>query len=57
MIGVGSVILFYVNDVGFWMFKEYFGLIVKEIFLIWLLLEMIIFVLGIIFILFISLFV
>ncbi|MBH4863995.1 gluconate permease, partial [Staphylococcus aureus] len=45
------------NDAGFWMFKEYFGLTVKETFLTWSLLETIISVSGIIFILFISLFV
>lgn len=56
-IGTGSVILSHVNDAGFWMFKEYFGLTVKETFLTWSLLETIISVSGIIFILFISLFV
>ncbi|MDU1498980.1 MAG: gluconate permease, partial [Staphylococcus epidermidis] len=53
----GSVILSHVNDAGFWMFKEYFGLTVKETFLTWSLLETIISVSGILFILFISLFV
>ncbi|MCG2095163.1 gluconate:H+ symporter [Staphylococcus epidermidis] len=56
-IGAGSVILSHVNDAGFWMFKEYFGLTVKETFLTWSLLETIISVSGILFILFISLFV
>lgn len=56
-IGAGSVILSHVNDAGFWMFKEYFGLTVKETFLTWSLLETIISVSGIIFILFVSLFV
>ena len=56
-IGAGSVILSHVNDAGFWMFKEYFGLTVKETFLTWSLLETIISVSCIIFILFISLFV
>lgn len=56
-IGAGSVILSHVNDAGFWMFKEYFGLTVKETFLTWSLLETIISVSGIIFILFINLFV
>ncbi|MGU3218637.1 GntT/GntP/DsdX family permease [Staphylococcus aureus] len=55
-IGAGSVILSHVNDAGFWMFKEYFGLTVKRD-LTWSLLETIISVSGIIFILFISLFV
>ena len=56
-IGAGSVIFSHVNDAGFWMFKEYFGLTVKETFLTWSLLETIISVSGLIFILFISLFV
>lgn len=56
-IGAGSIILSHVNDAGFWMFKEYFGLTVKETFLTWSLLETIISVSGIIFILFLSLFV
>lgn len=56
-IGAGSVILSHVNDAGFWMFREYFGLTVKETFLTWSLLETVISVSGIIFILFISLFV
>ncbi|MBF7016264.1 gluconate:H+ symporter [Staphylococcus durrellii] len=56
-IGAGSVILSHVNDAGFWMFKEYFGLTVKETFLTWSLLETVISVSGIIFILFLSLFV
>ena len=56
-IGACSVILSHVNDAGFWMFREYFGLTVKETFLTWSLLETVISVSGIIFILFISLFV
>ncbi|MGV3142831.1 gluconate:H+ symporter [Staphylococcus simulans] len=56
-IGAGSVILSHVNDAGFWMFKEYFGLTIKETFLTWSLLETIISVSGLIFILFLSLFV
>src|SRR5699024_9172235 len=55
--GAGSVILSHVNDAGFWMFKEYFGLTVKETFLTWSLLETIISVSGIIFILILSIFV
>ncbi|WP_210131650.1 gluconate:H+ symporter [Staphylococcus sp. GDK8D30P] len=56
-IGAGSLILSHVNDAAFWMFKEYFGLTIKETFLTWSLLETILSVSGIIFILFISLFV
>ena len=56
-IGAGSLIFSHVNDAAFWMFKEYFGLTIKETFLTWSLLETILSVSGIIFILFISLFV
>lgn len=38
-IGAGSVFCSHVNDAGFWMFKEYFGLSMKETFLTWTLLE------------------
>lgn len=55
--GAGSVIASHVNDAGFWMFKEYFGLTVKETVLTWTLLETIISVSGLIFILIFSLFV
>ncbi|EJO7118651.1 gluconate permease [Staphylococcus pseudintermedius] len=56
-IGAGSIICSHVNDAGFWMFKEYFGLTVKETFLTWSLIETIISVSGLVFVLFISLFV
>jgi GntP family gluconate:H+ symporter len=55
--GAGSVILSHVNDAGFWMFKEYFGLSMKETFATWTLLETIISVAGLGFILLLSLFV
>jgi len=55
--GAGSVIASHVNDAGFWMFKEYFGLSVKETLLTWTLLETIISVSGLIFILIFSMFV
>ncbi|RXK17935.1 gluconate:H+ symporter [Macrococcus sp. DPC7161] len=55
--GAGSVIASHVNDAGFWMFKEYFGLSVKETVLTWTLLETIISVSGLVFILLLSLFV
>lgn len=34
-VGAGSVIADHVNDAGFWMIKEYFGLSLKETFLSW----------------------
>ena len=33
--GAGSLIASHVNDAGFWMFKEYFGLSMKETFATW----------------------
>ncbi|MEC1258925.1 GntP family permease [Bacillus swezeyi] len=53
--GAGSVIASHVNDAGFWMFKEYFGLSMKETFATWTLLETFISVAGLGFILLMSL--
>ncbi|UXR74061.1 gluconate:H+ symporter [Staphylococcus sp. IVB6238] len=50
-IGAGSIFCSHVNDAGFWMFKEYFGLSMKETFLTWTLLESILSVLGLGFVL------
>jgi gluconate:H+ symporter, GntP family len=55
--GAGSLIASHVNDAGFWMFKEYFGLSMKETFATWTLVETIISVAGLGFILLLSLFV
>ncbi|MGR9050538.1 GntP family permease [Halobacillus faecis] len=55
--GAGSLVASHVNDAGFWMFKEYFGLTMKETFATWTLLETIISVLGLAFTLLLSLFV
>ncbi|MGE7759575.1 GntP family permease [Peribacillus sp. NPDC097895] len=55
--GAGSLIASHVNDAGFWMFKEYFGLSMKETFSTWTLLESIISIAGLGFILLLSLFV
>ncbi|PLR80098.1 gluconate permease [Bacillus canaveralius] len=53
--GAGSLIASHVNDAGFWMFKEYFGLSMKETFATWTLLETIISVAGLGFVLLLSL--
>jgi Gnt-I system high-affinity gluconate transporter len=45
-IGAGSLMLSQVNDVGFWMFKEYFSLTIKETLLSWTVMETIIGVMG-----------
>src|SRR5699024_1242855 len=55
--GAGSVIASHVNDAGFWMFKEFFGLTMKETFSTWTLLETVISVVGLGFIMLLSLFV
>lgn len=45
-IGAGSLTLSHVNDGGFWMFKEYFNLTIKETFLTWTVMETLISILG-----------
>lgn len=55
--GAGSLIASHVNDAGFWMFKEYFGLTMKETFSTWTLLESVISVVGLGFILILNIFV
>ncbi len=45
-VGAGSVFGSHINDTGFWMFKEFFKLSLKETFLSWTLMEIIISVLG-----------
>ncbi|MEH0875063.1 gluconate:H+ symporter [Pectobacterium cacticida] len=49
--GAGSAIASHVNDAGFWMIKEYFGLTMKETFATWTLLSTLVSVFGLIFIL------
>jgi Gnt-I system high-affinity gluconate transporter len=45
-IGAGSLILSHVNDGGFWLFKEYFGLSVKETLCTWTVMETVISLVG-----------
>ncbi|MDR2660665.1 MAG: gluconate:H+ symporter [Lactobacillaceae bacterium] len=45
-IGAGSLIASHVNDAGFWIFKEFFDITVKQTFQIWTVLETIISVVG-----------
>lgn len=49
--GAGSLILSHVNDSGFWMIKEYFGMTVKETLMTWTAMETIISVVAFIFVL------
>ena len=45
-IGSGSVFLSHVNDAGFWLVKEYFGMTVGETFKTWSLMETVLSVVG-----------
>jgi Gnt-I system high-affinity gluconate transporter len=55
-IGSGSIFCSHVNDTGFWMFKEYFNLSVKETFLSWSIMESIASVVSLFFIIAIDFF-
>ena len=55
--GAGSTIASHVNDAGFWMVKEYFGLTLKETFMTWTLMATVQAVCGLIFILILDMFV
>lgn len=46
--GAGSLLFSHVNDPGFWMFKEYFNLTVKETIKTWSIMETIVSVIGLI---------
>jgi len=45
-IGAGSLALSHVNDVGFWLFKEYFGLSIADTLRTWTVMETIVAVVG-----------
>ena len=45
-IGAGSLMFSHVNDSGFWMFKEYFNLSIKDTIRSWSLMETIVAVMG-----------
>ncbi|NER59197.1 GntP family permease [Pseudomonas sp. MAFF212428] len=53
--GAGSLILSHVNDAGFWLVKQYFNMTVAETFKTWSMMETILSVVGIIFIMLLSL--
>lgn len=55
--GAGSLVLSHVNDSGFWMIKEYFGMTVQETLATWTVLETIIGVAGLAFTLILSTFI
>lgn len=56
-IGSGSLMLSHVNDGGFWLFKEYFNLTVKETLATWTIMETIVALMGLGGVLVLSLFV
>jgi len=56
-IGAGSLMLSHVNDTGFWMFKEYFNLSVKDTFLTWSIMETLVSVIGLLGVLLMNLFI
>ncbi|SFO17891.1 Gnt-I system high-affinity gluconate transporter [Chitinophaga sp. YR627] len=55
--GAGSLMFSHVNDGGFWMFKEYFNLSVKDTFKTWSVMETIVSVVGLIGCLILNLFI
>jgi gluconate transporter len=56
-VGAGSLMCSHVNDSGFWMFKEYMGLSLKDTFRSWSLMETLVGLVGLMFVLILSLFV
>jgi len=52
--GAGSLMFSHVNDTGFWMFKEYFGLSIRDTILSWSLMETIVSVVGLLGVLLLS---
>jgi GntP family gluconate:H+ symporter len=52
--GAGSLILSHVNDAGFWLVKQYFNMTVTETFKTWTVMETILSVVGLIFIMLLS---
>ena len=55
--GAGSIVLSHINDGGFWLFKEYFNLSVKETLMSWTLMETTVSIVGLIGILILNQFV
>ena len=56
-VGAGSLMFSHVNDSGFWMFKEYFGLSLRDTFRSWTMMETLVGVFGLLFVMLLSLFV
>ena len=45
-IGAGSMVMSHVNDAGFWLFKEYYGVSVKDTLRSWTIMETILGIIG-----------
>lgn len=56
-VGTGSVFGSHINDSGFWMFKEFFNLTLKQTFLSWTIMETTISILGLIGVLLLNMFI
>jgi Gnt-I system high-affinity gluconate transporter len=56
-VGAGSVFGSHINDSGFWMYKEFFGLTLKQTFLSWTVMETTISILGLLMVLLLDAFV
>jgi len=55
--GSGSLMFSHFNDIGFWMFKEYYNVSIKQTFAIWTVMESLVAVIGLLAALFLSLFI
>ncbi|MEQ8531946.1 MAG: gluconate transporter, partial [Imperialibacter sp.] len=56
-VGAGSLMFSHVNDSGFWMYKEYFNVSIKDTILSWSLMETVVSVVGMAVVLLIDLFI
>lgn len=56
-LGAGSLMMSHVNDSGFWMFKEYFNLSMKDTFRSWTVMESLVSVIGLVGVMVLSLFI
>jgi H+/gluconate symporter-like permease len=56
-VGAGSVFGSHINDSGFWMYKEFFNLTLKQTFMSWTVMETIISIVGLIAVLVLDVFI
>ncbi len=55
--GSGSLMFSHFNDIGFWMFKEYYNVSIRQTFLIWTVMESIVGIIGLLAALLLSIFI